>query len=1843
MADLSNPDEETLSYNPAARLPGYLIAADNHNLASGGYSMTDMVKGTVGTVVGAVGGAIVGTAAIPIPVVGTVAGGIAGGFLGMETALSDGKFAAASLLSGANSFYNTGIDISNWFSDKQDERRDTDAYVSSYDSDLGAYYRDHKAAADMGGFVVGSLIPTTIGLKAYNAGTRALMAAKNGEIGANFTSATGLLGPTQARLMQAATAEMGAQDTAFTITNSKVLAAFAVGAAEEAIQGGVASIAILSTMKASPILDSMDAKDMAWNVMEGALFGGVLGGVIRGGMLTGEVKSGVRKLEIAARDKFFGEGNYDGESFANKIIFNEDARRAFTKPSEVNADGTPNTNFAYENRKFDEAVRKWTDDSRILATELTKGDSVLGVALSDRIAMLNSAEESAQRMLGVTEVNRISVHTAAERLMAKVAKRNGPPTQEEFDAIAKYKTSYHELWGENAGNISTDGPTTIGLTDRLSKKQSIEIHANGVRVTNGTPEQQIKLTTDPKTRWDPLDHTELENEARNMWALHEDGPTMTPGMVIHDSDFALLSRAYLSKEDRFIVRRADGSDVLIADKEAMKQEVINSKEAFITRAATAHELETKFQDPFQLEQRLKTLLGAHFKMSSPGDVDYVPGAYGWTFRGDSTKVNQINLSTAYVKELPLWRWAQVVKHEQGHNQWNAASSILPGVNPNSITDPALYQEVMAISKKMRPGQWKGDNLKGYSEADKVHEMMADTFAYYGLHPSKLDTSTPFGKLLGNFVQPVSKEAEAVLFGKASKLTNAQIAKMADVKLKKLEGDPDAVNPINDYMAMQSAAEDHTQRMIDAGRWNENKGIIPVYLQPRYAKVTTDITPVKDIDGNLLSGMAAVKQQQRLTQIALNNATASVVGPQFYSRMSDFDSRDMFNASKSGGTQTLLTGANSNYGQIGSIFQQIGKVTADLIKAFRQSTQDYLTPHLFALKQDQEAALQFEALQTIARKTSEKYVYDAETAELVLRRVKAVEDANAAGQTIKDVKITDPNTPERIPVPIKIREMVEAHIARNGERVENLRTLSTVNGAPSTLDPNTFYPIPVNLRDYPHFAFVTDDKIVGSGHVSMIYAATPQELDNLITKVRAMPEKLTVLTKGEAERYHKAMGDYSRDETITENVINTALQRAGVSSNFVPKTDSKLIADSILAWHLEKDSQLARFAITTKYSKEFNELRNLGESATNLATSKVGAASLAKYIEGKVKNPFVDYIKTALDVSSTEATPLWSSINSYADRKFSQAWSTVRDLWTSAAGQKSAVSIADEVNRVFADMGVKTAYYDAAMLAHANHVAPQGALQTFVSRANALLSTTLLRMDPMNAFNNVVGSNVLTGAEFQSVLKGIRAKDPDLVGKLAYIKLPGTGDEILSPTKMYANAVKDYFQNPEAVRWAEINGFTTRHLAEHQMILDDLALTGKESVKDLDGKLAAAYARMMKIGDWAEGATGNKMAESFNRFISSNIMKQITDVAVSQGAMDEKMALSYINTFVNRTQGNYMASQRPLMFQGALGSAMGLFQTYQFNMAQQLLRHVAEGNTKTAALAMGLQSTIYGLHGLPGFDAINANIIGNMSGNKNHRDLYDATYTVAGKEGGDWLMYGMASNVFGLIDPNLKSNVYSRGDINPRSVTVVPLDPSKIPIVSASTKLFSSMKDGMQNIANGGAAWTSMLQAIEHAGINRPLAGLAQVLEATDNPSGRSFSTSTKGNVIASNDLMSLANLTRIAGAKPLDEAVALDAGYRLDAYKQKDVARTKELGEAIKSTVIGGKEVSQDQVTHFANEYVKLGGKQDNFNKFFIDAMKNANTSQANKIVEHLKSPQSQAMQQIMGSYQLKDFQNTPQ
>lgn len=1048
----------------------------------------------------------------------------------------------------------------------------------------------------------------------------------------------------------------------------------------------------------------------------------------------------------------------------------------------------------------------------------------------------------------------------------------------------------------------------------------------------------------------------------------------------------------------------------------------------------------------------------------------------------------------------------------------------------------------------------------------------------------------------------------------------------------------------DIYAMQDHMEKYTAQQIEKGFWKEDAGLIELWKQPQHIKMTYDTAPFAGVDNNLIDQMAIIKEQQKLYQESTAKASAGVLG-KFFDMLPDMSSGRVYKgADLSGAGAGYVHAASSDYGTIGAVVERSGQVVSMATEEAKKATRSVLEPLLYKVVNKTEATLEWSVLNSKVRGLQGTYglneAGDALEPLAMIKWRRMAAEANAKGTEVpKQPKFAE-DTEMLIPIQNKeVRDLIKGHIELNGKRTVSMAELRTAQGQKFARDPEAFYPIPVNHRDFPYYAFVTDSTITSGNHTGMIYAATADELQRYISVAKQNPH-FNVITGKEAERYFDARGRWDYEKTLGDNYINSELKRIGTSRNVNPSTDPQKIADEMLNWHMDREYGLVREAVTAKYEVQFEELKRLGEEYSNAATSKFGTNNISKFFTGAVSNPYEDIVNTALNVKKTESYPWHVNINKLADDRFSAMYRKIDELFGSSKSTKTPEQYA-EITATMRKYGYTGAAYNEQMALFANATVPRNKLTELVSKANGLLATVVLRWDALNAVNNAVSANVLLGTETNSLVRLINSGDAvakQEFNALTRINVPGSEHTVFSSQKLIANAMKNFNAAGKDFKWYEDNGFMTSISRQYRDNFDSISFNPADSFGGWESKLNKLSEKLQAAGDFGEKWTGNKLAEEFNRFVAADVMKQMTDVAIKRGLMDTKEQLAYINTFVNRTQGNYLASQRPMMFHGPIGQAIGLFQTYQFNLLQQLLRHVGEGRGKDAMTLIGLQGTIHGMNGLPAFNAINTSILGNASGNPDHKDMFDTVYGIAGKQGGDWLMYGLASNMLGLIDPDLKINLYTRGDINPRHLTIVPTDPSQVPIVQASARFVSNLVETGKKLSAGGDVVGTILQGVEHNGISRPLAGLAQVLEAYNNPEKASYSTSSRGNVVFANDLLSFVNATRLVGGKPLDEAIATDAMFRYKAYDLKDQARRNILGEAIKTTMQAGNMPTAEQMQEFQTKYVESGGKQDQFNKWALSLYKGANLSQVSQIQDDLGSRYSQSMQLLMGGRNIRDF-----
>lgn len=1101
-----------------------------------------------------------------------------------------------------------------------------------------------------------------------------------------------------------------------------------------------------------------------------------------------------------------------------------------------------------------------------------------------------------------------------------------------------------------------------------------------------------------------------------------------------------------------------------------------------------------------------------------------------------------------------------------------------------------------------------------------------------LQQSALKTGTPFS-------------AGADL-SEAQDWVNNKIGKITNTKVSALEGT--GTYGAKDYQAWQQGVDEYTAHL-------EKKGLKPVKgeetdprFMPQFAKVTKRARDYSDADGTVVDAMTFFKQQQLAAQQATDRVVAKNLGD-YSQQLPEITNDDLAGSNPRGTGAGLFTFSNPNQGSLGSKVSLIGSVVQRATLDAKKSFAEAIGGDTSALVRNNGAAIEWAGLSQKASRSSLQYtVQSLDTGErgLVSTAVMKSLVTDAEGELepltmdiIKD-HIDSTGLPHFIPIEHdETWNLVQSHVKQDNKYTSTTNELGTNAGRQMTKQLDIFRPIPPNPQDYKFTAFVKDPKVTGQGHTSMIFAQNAEKLEALINKAKEARPDLDIFTKGDTEEFYKARGSYDWDRTLSENSIDSSLKNEGIFSDYFLKSDPQSIVKDFEDYHAKRIETQTREVVRAKYQPQFDWLEDQAKYYGAFDTSKIGGNMAA--LEATAKNPYFSYIKTALNLSRANENPLWYSVNKAADQAVSNVVGKIQDIWEGVKGTPSSPEFqygVDNINRTLQRYGLNTGYADAATQLLVNEKLPSGVLSRFVSAANGILSKVVLGLDPLNAVTNAVGANILRMTELNSLIRHAMAGDEEVAGKLtklAFNDVTGNGDLSFSAAKLNAGGIAAYFKavvskDPTEVANLELFrkiGAVKDIGTQFKDMLDNLTLQGSESTAaELNDRLANAKAAMDSLTKKGETLTGNKHAEDMNRFTTAWGMKQLTQPLVDSGEMSAAEQYAYINTHVNRVEGNTIASQRPFVFQGPIGQAVGLFQTYQFNLMQQMFRYVSEGSRKDAAMLLGLQGTFFGINGLPAFQAINQHIIGTASGNTRHTDAYDATYGIAGKNLGDLLMYGLPSNL-------LQTNLYSRGDINPRSVTILPAALDQVPVINATMKFFGGMKETVTKIANGGNVWESLLQGVEHSSLSRPLSGLAETLQAT---TGDHYvmSTTNSGGILYQNDLVSLATASRLAGGRPIDEAIVNDAVFRVHSYQQDDHAKMLELAGAVKSANIGGQQMDSDSIATFAQKYAEAGGKQINFNKFMVNEIKSVHTSAAEKIVTGLQNPFAQKMQMLMGANQ---------
>lgn len=1028
---------------------------------------------------------------------------------------------------------------------------------------------------------------------------------------------------------------------------------------------------------------------------------------------------------------------------------------------------------------------------------------------------------------------------------------------------------------------------------------------------------------------------------------------------------------------------------------------------------------------------------------------------------------------------------------------------------------------------------------------------------------------------------------------------------------------------------------------------------------RHVRLAYDIGTTRNDEGNLLQGMMGVNYRMKMAEDANNVAFSNWLGQSLAKVDPSGKLGERYlHALKLGtdGTGADILGAgggffrnaNAEYGSLAQQVERSGKAVGELQQLNRKVLADQLLGPINKIRTNPAIGAEWGNLQAVAHSTGEHWSLPSaeQLAEwglpkntLVLENAVTLDKLNnrfswnpdyipsgfSKGTILQDGQTTavhGPAVATKQGVSLQTLYTISDDLAnllrthrdivneRNGFRQNwwNAQGLSK----PSYPAERVYFP-PINANRYPYFAYVTSREgyALGESGASIITAKSAAELQQ---KIAALGPEFDAFTKGDIANFKKAQNQFEWDRNFMSNQAKTEMARKGILNNIIPETRTQNLIDELVSWHFRQSDMLLRDHVELYNSATFAQLVAMGDRWAQTGTTRFGAVT--PFVEKTAKNPYNSYIRTALNISQKDDYPLWQlaqdKLDAYADRAFNAA----RNAFGAA---KKGLLPFEEAAKVSERFGLGNPYGTAIdELAKAgyqggivNQLPDSSIFRKFVGTSNTILGATTVRLDAFQQIIDAATFPILSSLEYLSATPKLKA--------LTAVTVPGSNQEVPGFARVFYNAIRNFFKDEGTLAelYTKSAGLSRDELRTYRSMIDDLTLPlGPLSKDGWAQKIDNATHK-------AEGLVGTKFTNRFLHFLSADIGRQLGEAAGQSGTE----LLDTIGTFTNRVLGTSAANQRAAIFTGPVGQALGLFQSFNWNVMQQLLRNVGEGNTKAVAIAAGLQSTIFGVSTLPGFAMVNR-LIAERHGNEEGADIYSGVTGMLGRGVSDYLLYGSLSGLLG-------TSFYDRGDMNPRRLTLLPVNPLEFPSVAAGMRVYQNLAQLGQNLTQPGASATnSLLFAAEHNGLSRPLSGLIQLAQG--------YSTDNAGRLISSNsgfsDMYNIANLSRVFGAKPLDEAISADALRRIQAVQVKDQARLGDLGRSAMTSLYAGNDPGPAAVDSLLSSYVKAGGSQENFSGWFMDKIRNANTSVANQMMDHFNNPRSRTLQRLLGGVPLPDY-----
>lgn len=408
-----------------------------------------------------------------------------------------------------------------------------------------------------------------------------------------------------------------------------------------------------------------------------------------------------------------------------------------------------------------------------------------------------------------------------------------------------------------------------------------------------------------------------------------------------------------------------------------------------------------------------------------------------------------------------------------------------------------------------------------------------------------------------------------------------------------------------------------------------------------------------------------------------------------------------------------------------------------------------------------------------------------------------------------------------------------------------------------------------------------------------------------------------------------------------------------------------------------------------------------------------------------------------------------------------------------------------------------------------------------------------------------------------------------------------------------------------------NGYLTQEVAEFQRQFGSIE-TKKDwerfmfgdPAKAKEGGIKGKFAEKGLIG-WMSIATDK--SEDFSRSWGHMVGLEIAEtLGIKRMAAKHQFA----HDIANKMIANYNPHNRPEVFQGAVGSLFGLFQSFIMNYYARMFRYIETKDYRSLATQYATQAGLFGVTTVPGWNEMNNFFFDVTDG---EGDPTTGIHERFGQSAGDLIFGGVISNIpklFGLGAVDL----YSRGD------TAVRLPGINLPpALTMGTKILQGLGEGIQAFwgDNPALSGTQVAEIVSNMMPNRPIAGMIEQWFASGND------TDNYGQLVVDTKSR-MESVYRILGTRSMRQSRELEAFYSNKSAMEEKASKDDILRTATRSAIRAGK---FDSLPAIGEQYIQNGGDPRYFRRWLRTQYEAATETRAERQLDDvLNNPQKMDM-----------------